>query len=248
MTPSFSPSIILAQTQLAANIGSTARAMLNFGLTDLRLVAPLEDPLSQPARSMAAGADALLETAKIYPSLKEAIEDLRIVYATTARPRDITKFVTTPEAGCKELVEYARNNIRTGILFGREKSGLTNEDLSWVEKIIEIPVNPEFSSLNLSQAVIVIAYELYQAFHAAPMPVLRHNDSYPAKRADLINFFERLEKELDDNGFLSVPGKRDIMVRNIRNIFNRTELTDQELRTLHGIVSSLISYSSAPKK
>ena len=242
------PAIILVQTQLGGNMGSTARAMMNFGLDDFRLVAPMEPPTVPQARSMAAGADALLENAKIFDTLEEAIEDLHVVYATTARPRDMTKEVTTPHLGIKDLAQYSADNVKTGILFGREKSGLTNDDLALVDKVVEIPVNPEFSSLNLSQAVIVMAYEWYQATQTPPSPTLRFNDTTLASKEELVNFYLRLEKELDENGFLAIPGKRDTMVRNIRNMFNRSNLTDQEVKTLHGIVTSLILYSDGKKK
>lgn len=239
------PTIILVQTQLAENIGATARAMMNFGLRDLRLVNPLQDWKSKPARSMAAGADALLESATIYTSTEEAIHDIQVVYATTARPRDMTKIVTTPAEACQDLVNYTRNSVKTGLLFGREKCGLTNDDIALVDKVVEIPVNPEFSSLNLSQAVVVMAYQWFQASQAIPETSLRHNpETCPANREELVNFFNRLEAQLDVNGFLAIPGKRDIMVRNIRNMFNRTQLTEQEIRTLHGIVSSLVLYST----
>ena len=239
------PAIILVKTQLAGNIGSAARAMLNFSLTDLRLVEPQQDWKSQPARSMAAGADVLLENARIYPSLEAATADLQVVYATTVRPRDMTKYVTTPKQATEEVHNYSTQNIHTGVVFGPEKSGLCNDDVALADKVIEIPVNTDFSSLNLSQAVLVMAYEWFQAIQTPPKTYLRFGDTRLATRDELNNFFKRLESALDANGFLDIPGKRDIMVRNIRNMFTRSELTEQEVRTLHGIISSLIIYSSS---
>lgn len=239
------PAIILVKTQLAQNIGATARAMLNFGLTDLRLVTPQEDHLSQSARSMAVGGDALLEAAQIYDTPEAAVQDLQVVFATTARPRDMTKTVTSPRLAMQEFHQLIQQGVRCGIFFGREKSGLKNHEIALCEKVIEIPVNPSFSSLNLSQAVIVLAYEWFQAHLSGGLQKekIKKGDARHASKGELISFFERLEGELDANGFLRVPEKRDVMVRNIRNMFLRTHLTVQEVRTLHGILSSLLLYS-----
>lgn len=240
---SSAPCIILVQPQLAENIGSVARAMLNFGITELRLVDPFQSPVSPEARRTAAGAHCVLENAHLYKTLEDALKDLQTVYATTARPRDMTKIVLSPGEACEDLVNLENQGIKTGILFGREKSGLTNDHLSYVGKVIEIPVNPQFGSLNLAQAVVVLAYEWRKTRENHPSSTLRiSQDVAPARQEDLLHFFTRLESALDHTGFLSVPGKRPIMVRNIRNIFNRCHLTDQEVRTLQGILSSLLAY------
>ncbi|MEQ9110278.1 MAG: RNA methyltransferase [Rhodospirillaceae bacterium] len=233
------PAIILVQPQLAENIGMSARAMYNCGLTDMRLVAPKQDWLSEKARGASSGAAIVLENAKRYDTTEEAIADLEFIAATTARPRDMIKTVWTPNHAAGELSKRAAGGNSIGILFGREKSGLTNHDIGLADVIIEAPLNPSYSSLNLAQAVLVVGYEWFQATQHSEAETLPYGITRPATKDELNLFFEHLEYELDTCGFLHVIEKRPSMVLNIRAMFQRAGLTEQEVKTLHGIVTEL---------
>jgi tRNA/rRNA methyltransferase len=235
------PAIILVEPQLAENIGATARAMLNCGLTELRLVSPRPDWPSERARANSAGADAVLEAAVLHRSVAEATADLQRVYATTGRARDLTKLVMTPPQAVAEMRAELGRGERVGVLFGPERSGLVNDDVAIADAVIAVPLNPAFSSLNLAQAVLIVAYEWFKAGDATPPVALHHNSSPPATKAHLTSFLGRLEAELDDCGFLRNLEMRPAMVRNIRALFGRAELTDQEVRTLHGILTELVT-------
>ena len=235
------PVIILVEPQLAENIGTTARAMLNCGLTELRLVNPAPKWPSDRALATCAGADDVLANAKLFRSVAEAVRDLNRLYATTARPRDIVKIVVTPRKAGVELREIEAQGLRAGVLFGPERMGLINDDIAIADVVIAAPLNPEFSSLNLAQAVLLIGYEWLMAGDETPERVLRRTASPPAEKQHLLSFFTRLESELDSCGFLRVAEKRPSMVDSIRSMFVRADLSDQELRTLHGIVTELVT-------
>lgn len=241
------PAVILVRPQLAENIGSAARAMLNCGLTDLRLVRPRPSWPHPRAVAASAGADAVLEGAKIFATTAEAIADLHYVYATTARPREGVKAMVTARAAAAEVHERTTRRERSGFLFGPERTGLENEDVSLADAILSVPVNPEFSSLNLAQAVLLAAYEWRQAAEAAPPRVLLKGKAEAATKEDIVGFFERLEAELDACGFLRNTEMRPTMVRNIRNIFNRAGLMAHEVRTLQGILTGLTQRPHAPR-
>ncbi|MBL4756680.1 MAG: RNA methyltransferase [Rhizobiales bacterium] len=237
-----SPVIILVAPQLGENIGMTARAMANFGLKALRLVTPRDGWPNERAVVAASGAPDILENALVFDSVEEAIADLQFVVATTARSRDMVKPVSGPKAMVAELNRRGHEGQMTGILFGREKWGLTNDETALADHILTYPVNPDFSSLNLAQAVLLLGYEWYAASsegREVSAGVPDHPTRKPATRQDLVRFFVHLETELDESGFLLPIEKRPSMVRNIRNIFHRTELTDQDVRTLRGIIVSL---------
>lgn len=234
------PIVVLVQPQLGENIGMVARAMLNCELGELRLVAPRDGWPNEAAVKAASGADVVIEAAGLFDSTKDAVADLTRVYGTTARPRGMVKQVVTPRQAAAEMRAALAAGERVGVLFGPERSGLLNDDLALADAVIEVPLNPAFSSLNLAQAALLIGYEWYQAGSESPPARLDDGGTPPASKADLIFFFERLEQHLDETGFLFPPEKRPVMVRNIRNIFDRAALTDAELRTLHGIVSSLL--------
>jgi len=239
--PEGGPAVILVTPQLGENIGSAARAMLNCGLSDLRLVRPREGWPNDYAVKAASGADALLNGARLFGSTEDAIADLHRVYATTARPRDLVKRVIGPREAAAEMRQAAARGERVGVLFGAERMGLHNDDVTLADTIVQVPLNPAFSSLNLAQAVLLICYEWFQA-GSPPAPrdgLMPTGASRPATRAEVIGLFEPLERELDACGFLRPPEKRPAMVRNIRNIFQRAGLTDQEVRTLRGITTGL---------
>jgi tRNA/rRNA methyltransferase len=232
------PAIILVEPQLGENIGTAARAMFNCGLTDLRLVRPRDGWPSDKARSAASGADLVIDRAQLFDDLAAAIADLQHVYATTARDRYMVKRIVTPRQAAGEMRALLGEGRACGILFGPERTGLLNDHLSLADTVVTVPLNPRFSSLNLAQAVLLIGYEWFTAGDATPAEQLATGKSEPATKEQLHRFFEHLEEELDRNGFLRNAEKRPSMVRNIRNLFQRAQPTEQELRTLHGIVTA----------
>ena len=242
------PAVILVEPQLGENIGFVARAMLNCGMTDLRLVRPRDGWPSEKARAAASGADRVIDAARLFASTEEAIAGLQRVYATTARPRYMVKPVMTPRRAAAELRAEMARGVACGILFGRERSGLYNDEIVLADTVIQVPLNPAFSSLSLPQAVLLIAYEWYQAGDETPPEELVTGRTGPAEKGALLYFLERLEKLLDDSGFFPVADKRPGMIRNIRNIFQRQQLTEQELRTLHGILTALDPDRRRPRK
>jgi tRNA/rRNA methyltransferase len=233
------PAIILVEPQLGENIGTAARAMLNCGLTELRLVRPRDGWPNAKAVAAASGADEVVQGARLYDGTAAAIADLHRVYATTARHRGMIKPVVTPRRAAIEIRSAEARGERVGVLFGPERTGLVSDDIPLADTLVQVPLNPAYSSLNLAQAVLIVGYEWFQAGVDAPPRQLVTNETRPATKAELLNFFAHLEKELDDCGFLRHVDKRPVMVRNIRNIFQRADLTEQEIRTLHGIVKEL---------
>jgi len=233
------PVVILVRPQLADNIGACARAMANGGLFHLRLVAPRDGWPQENAWRMASGADRLLDAAEVFPSLREAVADLHHVFATCPRPRHIIKPVLTARGAAAELREITGRGLRAGLLFGPERAGLDNDDMAAADALIRFPLNPAFMSLNLAQAVMVMAYEWWTAADTTPSRVLMTNETRVAVKAKTDNFLDHLVDQLDACGFLRNPPKRPGMIRNIRHLFQRGEVTEQELRTLHGIVTEL---------
>lgn len=233
------PAVILVAPQLGENIGFAARAMLNCGLTDLRLVQPRDGWPNEKARAVAAGADLVLDGVRVFDTAAAAVADLARVFAMTARARDMIKPVMTPRRAAAELRAETSSGIACGLLFGPERSGLENDDVALADTVISVPLNPGFSSLSLPQAVLLVAYEWFQAADDTPDEALPFSHTEPATKAELLNFFLRLEATLDDADFFKVAERRPSMVRNIRNIFQRARLTEQEVRALHGILSGL---------
>ena len=233
------PAIILSEPQLGENIGACARAMANFGLSDLRLVKPRDGWPNPKADAMAAGAAPLIETARVYDSVADAIGPLRLVFAATARDRAMAKPVLTPEEATRRLRDAAAQGIASGLLFGNERAGLSNDEVALADCIITVPTDPGFSSLNLGQAVLLIGYEWFRAGDATPAERIDHSGANPAPREELIRLFEHLEEELERSGFLFPPGNRPGMIRNLRSILHRAQLTDQEVRTLRGVIVAL---------
>ena len=237
------PAIILVGAQLGENIGTVARAMLNFGLTDLRLVSPRPGWQTERAIKASAGAEALIENHHLFDTVAEATADLGYVVATTARQRDMVKPVVTPAAMASAMrARQSEHYPQSGILFGCERTGLDNDDISLADAICSVPLNPDFSSLNLAQAVLLMAYEWFQTADATPSEQLELHDARPAKRGEINAMFEHLESALDAAGFLAPPEKKPAMARNIRNIFNRSALTEQDVQTLRGIVNALLRW------
>ncbi len=244
MGPPGAPAIILVEPQLGDNIGAAARAMANFGLGELRIVAPRDGWPNDAARTYAANATCVVDAAKVFPDLRTAVADLHYVLATTARRRDMRKPALDPEAAMKEILPRTNTRQNCGVLFGKERSGLENDDIASADAIVSAPVMPGFASINLAQAVLLIGYEWRKAVHqadpvSAPSSGGLRTDNAPATHDELIGFFEHLERELDSSGFLFPPEKRPSMVRSIRTMFKRMGATTQEVHTLRGIVASL---------
>ena len=233
------PVVVLVRPQLADNIGAVARAMANGGLFHLRLVAPRDGwPLVMAWRN-ASGADRLLDAATVHETVADAVADLHRVFATCPRPRHIVKPVLTARGAAAELREICGRDLRAGLLFGPERAGLDNDDMACADALVRFPLNPAFMSLNLAQAVMVMAYEWWTAADQTVAKTLMTNETRVATKGDLENFLTHLVDQLDACGFLRNLPKRPGMVRNIRHLFERGEVTQQELRTLHGVVTEL---------
>src|SRR5580692_6808630 len=225
------PSVILDRPQLAENIGAVARVMANFGLADLRLVAPRDGWPQQRAWASASGADWPLDQAKVFDRIEPALADLRLTLATTARPRETQLPVMTPRDG-------AGQGWPVGLLFGGERAGLETQDIVLCQGIVTVPVALRFRSLNLAQAVAVCAYEWKVAQDAGP-PAIFPDAAAPADQAMMLGLYEHLESELDAAGFFHPPEKRPSMIRNLRVALSRARFTDQEARTFRGVVTAL---------
>ncbi len=233
------PSIVLVEPQLGENIGTAARAMLNFGLTDLRLVRPRDGWPSEKAARAASGADSVVNGARLFETTEAAIADLQHVYASTARTRDMRKTVVTVHKAAADMRAFVAAGESCGILFGPERAGLNNEDVALADTLLSVPLNPAFSSLNIAQAVLLIAYEWFCGGDDTPAESFDEGRTGPAEKAHLIALFEHLESELKAGGFLYPPEKAPVMVRNIRNMLQRAHLTDQEVRTWRGVIKAL---------
>jgi cysteinyl-tRNA synthetase/tRNA/rRNA methyltransferase len=213
--------------------------MANGGLFDLRLVAPRDGWPQEKAWRNASGADRILDAASVHPTVAEAVADLHHVLATCPRPRHIVKPVLTARGAAAELRQIGARGLRAGVLFGPERAGLDNDDMAAADMLVRFPLNPAFMSLNLAQAVMVVAYEWWMAAEDTAPRWLMTNETRVATKAELDNFLGHLVAELDACGFLDNLPKRPGMVRNIRHLFQRGEVTEQELRTLHGVVTEL---------
>jgi tRNA/rRNA methyltransferase len=253
------PSVILMEPQLADNIGMVARAMANFGLDELRLVAPRDGWPNEKARIAASGANYVIDDGRAYGSLPEATGDLNWVAATTARQRDLRKPVLTPLEAVVEMRARIGRGERCGILFGRERNGLETDEVASADALIMIPVNSRFASLNLAQSVLILAYEWMRTSGSATLgrvttyetpraSGLDLGDTRPATKAELEGFFVHIEQELDRLGFFNPAHRRQTMVRNLRTMFTRMAPMEQEVRTLRGIVVALAHGKGSGRK
>ncbi|HEX3861672.1 MAG TPA: RNA methyltransferase [Stellaceae bacterium] len=234
------PAVILVQPQLGENIGTAARAMMNCGLTDLRLVTPRDGWPNERAVAAASGANLVLDKARLFPSVEAAIGDLAHVYASTARDRYMVKREVTPRQAAAEMRGFIAADEPSGVLFGPERTGLVNDHIALADTVLSVPLNPAFSSLNLAQAVLVIGYEWFTARIEPPPETMHTGHSRPANKAELVRFFDHFEEALVDSGFLRHADKRPSMTRNLRNLFQRAACTEQELRTLHGVITAFM--------
>jgi tRNA/rRNA methyltransferase len=242
------PVVILVEPQLGENIGMAARAMGNFGLAELRLVKPRDGWPNIAAQRAASGADHIIENVALFDSVAAAVADCSLLYATTARAHDQAKPVAGPEAAAGEAVREIAAAGRVGILFGRERYGLLNEEVALADRIVTFPVNPAFASLNLAQAVLLMGYEWFKQANAGALPFTAPERSERASQHQMQAFFDDLVRELDKVEFLRPPEKRPTMLVNLRNIFSRMEPTKQDLHTLHGVVTAIAEGRKGPAK
>ncbi len=233
------PAVVLVAPQLGENIGFAARAMLNCGLGDLRLVRPRCGWPSPEAEATSAGALARMEPPQVFDTTAEAVADLRHIFATTARRRDMEHLVMTPAAAGRELCKAYAAGEPSGLLFGAERAGLENDDVALADGVVTIPANPAFSSLNLGQAVLIMAYEWLRAHDRTPTMVRSHTGEAPATKGEVAALMRHLEQELDRAAFFKVPENRPAMVRALRTLLTRSAPTSQEVRTLHGVLTAI---------
>ena len=243
------PSIVLVEPQLGENIGFAARAMGNFGLCDLRLVAPRDGWPNEKALAAAAVAEPIAAAAQVFDTLEAALADCHYVIATTARSREMVKPVFSPQTAAAALRERSQSGARCAVMFGGERNGLDNDSIVLADAILTAPVDPDFASLSLPQAVLLFSYEWLKCGNPEALGRVTNFDgpareglatpgTVPASRAALFGLFEHLEGALDAAGFLRPPEKRPAMVRSIRNMFHRMECTEQDVRTWRGIISA----------
>lgn len=228
------PIVVLVRPQLGENIGKAARAMLNFGLGEMRLVAPRDGWPNPSAGPAASGADEVLANARVFDSVAEAVADCAHVYATTVRKRGVTKPVLTPEAAAGEIVGQAG---RSAILFGPERSGLETDDVALARAIVTVPINLAFGSLNLAQAVILVAYEWSKHRDLAQPPL--EDGLPPAPQDELEGLIAHFEELLEPKGYFRPPARAAATRRTLRGLLTKPGWNHLEVRTLRGVLSAL---------
>lgn len=241
------PVFVLVEPQLAENVGSVARAMANFALSELRVVRGRAQADGEKARVFAAGASHVIDAAKHFDRVEDALADLTLVFATTARERGQAKPVDAPEAAAKLMVSEAAAGGRVGVMFGRERTGLENDEISLSQRVVTFPVNPAYASLNLAQAVLLVGYEWFKAATGGAPAFEMPTRSPAATHEQMVDLFRHMEGALEDGGFFRAPDKRASMVRNIRNMIHRMEPSLQDVRTLHGMVAALSDGRPGPE-
>ena len=230
------PAIVLVRPQLGENIGKCARAMLNFGLTEMRIVAPRDGWPNPDAGPSAAGADIVLEQAQIFETTAEAVADCSNIYATTVRKRGMTKPVRTPAEAAQSI---SNSTAKSAILFGPERSGLEVADVELAREIVTVPINPEFGSLNLAQAVILVAYELSKLDQSNVQPTKPDDGTKPAPQGELDRLFNHLDEMLADTRFYYPPDRVPATKVTLRNLLTKPGWTSEEIKTLRGVLSAL---------
>jgi tRNA/rRNA methyltransferase len=233
------PLIVMVRPQLGENIGMAARAMLNCGLSALRLVGPRDGWPNERAWRAASGADVVLDEARVFETVGEAVADLEHVVATTARNRELVQRIVTARQAALDMRGWIARGRKVGILFGPERTGLSNDDMVHADTALTIPLNPQFSSLNVAQAVLIVAYEWAAANDATLAERLADHATRRASKEELQNLFDHLERALDQSGFLRHEAMRPSMVLNLRALLQRAAMTEQEARTFHGVIKFL---------
>lgn len=243
------PAVILVEPQLGENIGMVARAMANFGLIDLRLVNPRDGWPNDKAAATASGAGYVIERTRLFDTLADAVADLTYVVATTARKRDGFKQVLGPVQACANLRAGADLSQTTGMLFGRERFGLYNDEISLADDIVTFPVNPAYASLNISQAVLLMGYEFFKTSGTGAQRLpFSGPDFVPAPRAELVGLFDQLEKALDARGYFRPLERKPAQTENLRAVLSRPGFSGEEIRMLRGVISSLDRFSPGLRK
>ena len=242
------PIVVLVEPQLGQNIGTAARAMANFGLARLRLVKPRDGWPDIQATRAASGADPVLDGVQLFDTLEAAIADCQFVLATTARAHDQAKPVVGPEEAAREIAPRVAEGQNVAVVFGRERWGLENHEVGLADRIVTFPVNPAFASLNLAQAVLVIAYEYFKLAGGGALPFTMPVRSPPAGKQQLFAFFESLESELEKVEFFRPPEKRETMTINLRNLFARMQPSQQDVQTLHGVIMAIAEGRKGPAR
>jgi tRNA/rRNA methyltransferase len=242
------PVVVLVEPQLGENIGAAARAMANFGLSQLRLVNPRQRWPNDKARMMAAGADRILDDAVLFDNLPAALADCSFVLATTARAHDQAKAVIGAVEAAREVAPRIDAGETVAIMFGRERNGLENDEVALADRVVTLPVNPAFASLNLAQAVVIVAYEWFKLRSGEKLPFAMPRKSPPAPKEQLLAFFASLERELEQVEFFRPPDKRQTMQINLRNIFTRMQPTRQDIQTLHGVIMAIAQGRKGPAR
>ncbi len=241
------PVIVLVEPQLGENIGAAARAMANFGLARLRIVKPRQPWPNDKARMMATGADRVLDEAELFDTLEGAIADCAFVLAATARAHDQAKPVIGPAEAASEMAPRIAVGETVAVMFGRERNGLENDEVALADLIVTLPVNPAFASLNLAQAVVIVAYEWFK-LAGSGLPFAMPQKSAAAPKQQLLAFFASLERELEKVEFFRPPDKRETMQINLRNIFTRMAPTRQDIQTLHGVIMAIAEGRKGPAR
>ncbi len=235
-----SPVIILARPQLGENIGTAARAMLNFGFTSLRIINPRDGWPNEAALYTAVGAGHLIENAQIFTEFEAAIADLELIFSTTSRRRDLNKNIVSANNLYNEILVSEISPRKIGIIFGAERSGLENDELVWANKLVSIEVNENFTSMNLAAAVAIVCYELRKINNANSIINTPKKNNEAATQKEILNFFNHLEQVMDQTNFYQVYTKKPTMLHNIKNIFKRVDkITSKEINTLIGIFKAM---------
>jgi tRNA/rRNA methyltransferase len=242
------PILVLVEPQLGENIGAAARVMANFGLSQLRLIKPRQGWPNPKAKAMAAGADRVLDAAQLFDSLAAAVADCNLVLAATARAHDQAKPVVSAEQAAQLVAPAVAAGDKVALIFGRERNGLENDEVGLADHIVTLPINPAFASLNLAQAVAVVAYEWFKLAGGGTLPFVMPERSQPAPKQQLLAFFGNLERELEKVEFFRPPEKRETMTLNLRNIFTRIQPTRQDIQTLHGVIRAIAEGRKGPAR
>ena len=236
------PDFVFVRPQMGENIGAAARAMWNFGLDRMRLVAPRDGWPNPAAVAMASGAGRLLDDAQVFDTTAEAISDASYVYATTARARDLTMSVFTPETAMKDAQMRLAAGQKVSVLFGPERAGLENDDIARANAIISVPVNPQFPSLNLAQCALLVAYEWRQVAHRTQVLVLEMAGTEPANQLEIEKLAEHYEERLETAGFFFPETKAAGMKTTLRNLWSRMPLTRADVQMLHGMMRQMVRW------
>jgi len=233
------PSIILIEPQMGENIGAAARAMWNFGLPHMRIVNPRDEWPNPRAQAMSSGAGQVMDSVQVLNTTSEALEDLNFVFATTARTRDLTKDVMTPERAMQHARALISQGKNVGIMFGPERSGLSNDDISHANALISVPVNPSFASLNLAQCVLLLSYEWRRQLSVVPPEFMELAGTDFASSIEVQSLGKRMEEALDARNFFWPEDKAESMLLALRNMLSRLRFTKVDVRIFHGIIKTM---------